>query len=81
MRRLAEASAPSRASMKGANDHYAGHLTVRACGWLQVKSGQARDFREVFLQFVDHLQRALRVVVLQSADEGSRTRQCARLSR
>ena len=46
---------------KSANDHDAGHLAVRAGGRLQRNAGQAGDFREVLLKFVDNFQRALRL--------------------
>src|ERR1051326_6015969 len=46
---------------KCTDDHDSGHLTVRACGRLQRDTRQACDFREVLLEFENHLERALRV--------------------
>src|SRR5215208_7567039 len=46
------------------NDHDAGHLAVRPRGGLQRNAGQACDLREVFLEFVDYLQRTLCVRVV-----------------
>src|SRR5690349_12793179 len=47
---------------KRADDHDARHLAMRARGWLQRNARQSGDFREMLLEFVNHLKRALRVV-------------------
>src|ERR1041384_4215193 len=47
---------------KRTDDHDARHLAMRACRWLQRNAGQSGDFREMLLEFVNTLERALRVV-------------------